>query len=61
MPLTEASHHRWFRSVRFRMALIYTLSVAIGSGIVLSAVYAVELQGEEQHVCATFVVEGQQH
>ena len=61
MPLTEASHHRWFRSVRFRMALIYTLSVAIVSGIVLSAVYAVELQGEEQHVCATFVAEGQQH
>lgn len=61
MPLTEASHHSWFRSVRFRMALIYTLSVAVVSGIVLSAVYAVELQGEEQHVCATFVVEGQQH
>lgn len=41
----------WFRRVRFRLAAIFTLSVALASGAIFVGVYAVEVHGAERHIC----------
>lgn len=43
------STNAWFRRVRFRMAIIYALSVAIVSGVIFLGVYGVELHTATHH------------
>lgn len=50
MRLTDG----WFRRVRFRLAAIFTLCVALVSGVVCLGVYAVEVHGAAHHICELF-------
>lgn len=51
MSSTDPCARKWFRHVRFRLALIYMLSVAVLSGAVFLAVYAVEWHTAQSHIC----------
>lgn len=53
MRLTDG----WFRRVRFRLAAIFTLCVALVSGVVFLGVYAVETHGAAHHICEAFAAE----
>ena len=44
----------WLRRVRFRLAAISALSVALVAGLLFLSLYACELQGAAHHICATF-------
>ena len=52
MPSTELAGHLWFRQVRFRLAGIYALSVAIVSGAILLGVYHLEAHHASEHICS---------
>lgn len=48
----------WFRRVRFRLAAIFTLCVALVSGAIFLGVYAVEVHDAKHHICETFAAAG---